>query len=243
MPFPWSASLLPEAVILTAAVGAAAGVLGARVAAAVGGRRPEPLAGRLSAGVAPGAALALLVVVFALPLPRESTTTRATVTPVDSVQGSTRLRVRLDPPDAADDAEWFRVSVFHGGSTKHVGLRQTGRGAYETEGAIPVDSTRDAALRLARGPVLASVTVYSTGDEHGEVPTPLGARTRRFAVEHVLPPVGGWREDLQKVGYAVVAAIAAVWLFCLWRVMMVVEGGRLVPRLPRRSIGSSPTRP
>jgi hypothetical protein len=53
--------------------------------------------------------------------------------------------------------------------------------------------------------------------------------------------VGGWREDLQRVGYGVVAAVAAFWLFWIWRALARLEGRPLIPpRVRRRLAGPRP---
>lgn len=230
MPFPWGPSLLPEAALLAPLGGAAAGVVGARLALAFQGRPPERVAGRLPAGAAVAAALLVGVFVLALPLPREGSSARATVVPFDTAGGSTSLRIRLDPPDAAQGADWFRVAAFHGGSAEQVELREASRGVYVTDRQVPVGRERDVVLRLARGPVLASVTVASAGLEHGEERVPLARRSQRFEAEHALPPVGGFKQDLQRVGYALVSGIALFWLFCVWRALGLLEGRPLRPR-------------
>lgn len=240
MVFPWGAPLLPEAPLLAAALGTAAGVLGARVAAAANGRAPAPLAGRVSARLAGAGALAVLVIVLAFPLPRSGTEARATLVPFDVRDGTANVRVELDPPDAAANAEWFRVSVFHGGSTEQVDLRETGPGTYVSERSFPVGGERDASVRLARESSLAAVAVYSRGLEHGEEAAPLARRTERFETEHALPPVGGFKEDLQKVAYALVAAIAALWLFFVWRALRVLETARPAAPPARRRLTAPP---
>lgn len=229
MPFPWTASLLPEAALLAALAGTAAGLIGARAAAALTATPVPPLTARLPSFAPVAAAFVVLIAIFAIPLERSGTAARATIVPFDSRPGSTQLRVALDPPTAAQDAEWFRVTAFHGGTTEQVALRRVGPGRYITERPVPVGGERDATLRLARGRTLASVTVYSPGDEHGEEPTPLGRRSQRFEAEHALPPVEGWRADLQNAGYAVVAGVALLWLAGVWRGFALLEGRRLVP--------------
>lgn len=226
MPFPWGDSLLPEAALLAPVAGAAAGVVGARVALALAGRPALPL-GRLPARAAVGAALLAIVVVLAIPLSRSGTSARATIAPFETTGDSTRLRVELDPPDTARDADWFRVVAFHGGSTEQVDLREIGAGAYVSERTVPVGGERDAALRLARGSTLASVTVYSSGREHGEERTALARRSERFEQERVLPPVSGFREPLQKVGYVAVGAIALLWLVLLSRALALRQETRV----------------
>lgn len=231
MPYPWTSSLLPEAAILSAVAGLAAGVIGARMAVAF--RAP---AGDASTAPPPRpapvlAAAVALVAVLAFPLPRSGIDARATIVPFAERSDSTRLRVNLDPPGAARDSDWFRVMTIHGGSTSQVDLVPAGGGSYVTDGRVPVGGERDALLRLARGSGLASVTVYSNGDEGHEESTPLARRTEPFEAEHALPPVSGSRADLQSIGYAAVAGIAALWLLALARALARLEGKPLVPRL------------
>lgn len=224
MPFPWGASLLPEAPLLAAVVGTAAGVLAARVAAAAGGDVGAGSPRDVPRGLAPAAGLAL-VVALAVLLARPALDARAALAPFDTRDGSTRLRVTLTPRDAAEGADWFRVSVFHGGSTAQVDLRRVAPGTYVTERAFPASGERTATLRLARGGALASLRVYAGGGEGDERPAPLARRSERFAAEHALPPVAGSRQALQKIGYAVLAAIAAAWLGLLGRAVRALERG------------------
>lgn len=241
-PFPWTASLLPEAPLLAAAAGVAAGVLGARVAAAArraaaAAEQPSWAAGR-GATIAPALALAALVAIFGALLPRPALEARATLEPFATRDGTTQLRVALDPPDAARDADWFRVAVFHGGTTEQVDLREERPGVYVAERPFPAAGERDVMLRLARGGSLASVAVYSSGEAGDEEPAPLARRTAAFEAEHALPAVEGSRATLQKAGYVVVAAIFAGWLLALWRSLRLLEAGQ---RGPRRPPPSAPT--
>ena len=226
MPFPWTPSLLPEAPLLAAVVGVAAGVLGARVAVAARSTEeagPWAGGGHRAGALVPALALAALVVVMVALLGRPDLDVRATVEPFDTRDGATRVRVTLDPPDGARDADWFRVSVFHGGTTEHVEMREEGPGRYVSERAFPTAGGRDATLRLARDGSLVAMTVYSAGGEHGEQAVPLSARTEPFETEHALPAVEGSRATLQKIGYGVVAAVAAGWLLALWRALRLLE--------------------
>lgn len=239
MPIPWPQTLLPEAAVLAAAAGLAAGVIGARMAIAYRAAEDEA---RSTPPAAPRwpvvAAATTLIAVLAVPLSRSGIDAGATIVPYDTRPGSTRLRVALDPPDAARGADWFRVLAIHGGSTSQVELRSTGGGRFITRGRVPVGGERDAVLRLARGTTMASVTVYSRGDETHEQPTALARRTSRFEPEHALPPVGGWRADLQKLGYVLLGAIAAAWLLLLCRALLRIEGAppaRLLRGRPSRA--------
>ena len=239
MPYPWSEGLLPEAALLTATAGTAAGVLAARVGVALTGSDLAAGERRLPAAPAVAAALALIAV-LAVPLPRSGISANATIEPVASTGDSTRLRVTLDPPGAARGADWFRVMAIHGGSTEQVDLRAVGGGTYVTERAVPVGGERDVVLRLARGESMASVMVYSAGDEDHEEAVGLGRRTAPFEPENALPPVSGWRADLQRAGYGVVAAVAAFWLFWIWRALARLEGRPLLPaRLRRRQTSAT----
>ena len=233
MPYPWGESLLPEAALLAPLAAVAAGILGARIARAFGGGREAPAeaAPPVRQAALTAGALLVLVVVLAIPLPREASSARATVVPFETTTDSTAIRVSLDPPAAAADAEWFRIAVFHGGTTEQIDLRETAPGRYVGERRVPLGPERDAVLRLARGASLASIPIYSAGAEHGEEPQPLARRSQRFETEHVLPPVTGSTERLQQAGYGVVAVIAAFWLFWIWRALAVAEGRPLLPSL------------
>lgn len=239
MPIPWPQSLLPEAAVLAAVGAIAAGTIAARVAVALGGRREATTSetgapSRRRPSLALVVAAVALIATLAIPLPRGGIDARVTMTPLDRTPSSTRLAVELDPPEVAKGADWFRLLAIHGGSTSQVELRRTGSGSYVSDGAVPVGDERDVVLRLARGDGMAAVTVYSNGDEAHEEAVSLSRRTTSLEAEHPLPPVDGWRADLQKAGYAIVAAIAAAWLLLIARGIGLSEGGRLFRRRQSR---------
>ena len=59
--------------------------------------------------------------------------------------------MRLDPPDAADDAEWFDVTAWQGGGLVVDPLERVAPGVYRTTEPIPVHGDWKAMIRLHDG--------------------------------------------------------------------------------------------
>ncbi len=73
--------------------------------------------------------------------------------------------VRLDPPDAAEDAEWFNATAWQGGGSVVEPLRETGPGVYETTRPIPVYGNWKSTLRLHKDRQVAGLPIFMPADE------------------------------------------------------------------------------
>jgi hypothetical protein len=162
---PWTSALLPEGIVAGVLAGVAGGVIGGFVGGCLRaperGRAPEPLS-------AP--ALAAVVVVglfaFALPInggpPTRAHFTLRELSPPPARQVAAALR--LDPPDAADDAEWLNVTGWQGGGSVVDPLHRIGPGVYRTTKPIPVHGNWKVTLRLHKGRTVAGLPIYMPPD-------------------------------------------------------------------------------
>ena len=232
MPHPWTASMLPEAVLLATAAAVGAALIGLRTAQAL--RFPgEPLTTHVPRPALAFAAVALLVA-LAIPLPRTGGDgSRAVVTPVPAGDGRADLAVTLDPPDAAKDAEWFEVMSWQGRSKREITqLREVAAGRYETERPVPVAGPDwKTTLRLAKGSNMAAIPVYlPASPESGRPAEALKVRDQAFGSETFLlqrEATGGepWVETL---AYSILAGIVALWLaLTAWSVKLTERRSRL----------------
>ena len=174
-PYPWHLTMMPFAWMFVAA-----GVVCALVGAAMGSvlvGRPSPLRTPLVA-LALAAMYALLV--FNLGSrhadPARVTLAATTVgTPyplvnrdgVPTVSREIALIVTLDPPTAAQGADWFEAMAWQGGPTEkvsHFRMIPTGGGHFRAEGAIPTGGTWKSLVVLHRGNVVEAVPVSMPPD-------------------------------------------------------------------------------
>lgn len=225
MPLPWHASLLP--------LGALWGFVGAVCGAVIGaliGRALSPPADdylvvrqRLPRGV--GVVLAAAAVaLLALPLTSTVHPYRADLTldpPLGIPGGQVHVTLRMHPADAARGSQWFNVTAWQGARTGNGGLvirdlRETSPGVYQTDGTVPVFGEWKALVRLHKGRSLMALPVYLPADPAipaAQVP-PWPNVTRPFQREKRIlqrEAVGG-SQWLQRPAYAVLGALALVWV-------------------------------
>ncbi len=225
MPLPWHASLFP--------LGAVWGFLGAVCGAVIGaliGRALSPpaenvlvLRQRLPRGVGVGLA-AVVVALLALPLTSTVHPYRADLTmdpPLGLPGGNVHVTLRMHPANAAEGARWFNVTAWQGARNGNGGLvirnlHETSPGVYQTDGMVPVFGEWKALVRLHKGRTLMALPIYLPADPAipaKQVP-PWPSVTRPFQREKQIlqrEAVGG-EEWLQRPAYAVLAALALVWV-------------------------------
>src|SRR3954469_2967479 len=152
MPIPWPGELFPEGAIL--GFGAAMG--GALIGAWAGYRldtEPKPTVPWLRRAAVAGAALVAVIVVSSLYKPADAGV-RGSVTTTEVASGAKRTvnaTVRLSPPSAADDAEWFDATAWQGGGLVLDHLKRVGDGVYRTTEPIPVHWNWKSLIRLHHG--------------------------------------------------------------------------------------------
>ena len=151
MPLPWTSALLPEGLLSAALAGLGGGVLGALLAGALRGQLPPPRVARLACV----GAFALLIGVGVNAGIKQPPDARAHVELTDvrpAPQREALATVRLDPPDAADGANWFYILAWQGGDDRVVDrLRRVSDGVYRSTRPIPLHGTWKVGLRLNRG--------------------------------------------------------------------------------------------
>jgi hypothetical protein len=168
---PWTHALVPEGII----AGFIAAVAGGAIGGFVGGslRAPEyerTEESRWPAALAPIAVIGLFV--FALQMDG-GPPTKATFSLHDANPAPKRRvtgTVKLDPPDAAKNAEWINVTAWQGGGSVVDPLKPVGNGVYRIDKPIPVYGNWKATLRLQKGRTVASVPVFLPKDEAVPVP-------------------------------------------------------------------------
>ena len=146
MPIPWPAELLPEAALFGFATAIVGGVLGAWIGSHLA-VTPRPRSPRLRGGAVVAAAALAAMLGVALYKPADEGV-RADLTLTDVSPPPERrvaADVRLDPADAADDAEWLTVTAWQGG-------RPRGRPARAHRPRPLPDHEADPGARRVEGP-------------------------------------------------------------------------------------------
>ena len=210
----WTSALFPEGAVAGFLAAVAAGAIGGWVGGALNAA-DQPRDRELRWAPAVGAAVIVGLCAYALPM-SAGPETRATfalqdVTPPPerTVEGT----VRLDPPDAAEDAEWLNITGWQGGGSIVDHLEEVDEGVYRTTQPIPVYGNWKVTLRLHKDDVVASIPVFMPADDAipvKEIPAkPQFTRPFVLDQENLLrelkEDVPGW---LRGVAYIVVLLIA-----------------------------------
>ena len=165
MTMSWPSALLPEAVIfgLLAAVsgGVLGGAIGRALAPPVEKLAPSPTWAVALAGVG-------LIVAVAFPLPISEPQNISAQVKLTDVTGpperTVNAEVRLSPPDAAENAEWFNATSWQGGGSVVSKMREVSPGVYRSSEPIPVFGNWKATLRLHKGDVVAGLPIFLPKD-------------------------------------------------------------------------------
>ena len=98
--------------------------------------------------------------------------------------------VKLEPADAADDAEWFKATSWQGGGSIVERHAKAGPGEWRTTEPIPVYGNWKATLRLHKGGAIVGLPVFLPEDKAipaKEVPAEANM-TREFVLRQEEPP-------------------------------------------------------
>ena len=247
MPIPWPSELFPEAAVLGLMTALAGALVGAWIGAHLSPTAPPRSAPLRLAATMAATALALSVG-YALYKPADSGV-RADVQVSEERPAPARTisaTVSLDPPTAADDAEWLTVTAWQGDGLVVDRLERTGPGRYRTTEPIPVHGNWKSLLRLHNGNSLSGVPLFLPEDKAipaKEVPATASFK-REFVADHEILQ----REQkaaatgLAAISYGVVVAIALALLALLaWglhRLSLAAGGADTRPPRP-----TSPERP
>jgi hypothetical protein len=130
------------------------------------------------------------------------------------------LTVRLDPPDAADDAEWFNATAWQGGGSALVRMERVAPGTYRTAEPLPVDGSWKSIVRLHTGDAIRGMPVFMPEDP--AIPAKEVAAPPSFTREFVLDKKNLQREQKEGVAgslttgaYLTVLAIATALIAAL----------------------------
>jgi hypothetical protein len=185
MPLPWTGALLPEGLIYAAVAGVAGGLLGALFASAMRADLPRPQVARIACI----GAFVLLIAVAIGAADKQVPDARAQIELTDVKSGPDRealATVKLDPPDTADDANWFYILAWAGGGDRVVDrLERVGPGVYRSTEPIPLGGRWKVGLRLNKG------------HERGAVPMRLPVDRGLPNAEQQLPAVAT-KEELER---------------------------------------------
>jgi hypothetical protein len=213
MPLPWNAALLPEAPVLALLAALAGGLLGAHLGCGLQGHATFPR-------LLPPAALALVGACIAVPLATDDgAPIRATVALEETRPAPQRevlATVRLDPPDAADDAKWLHAMAWQGGGSRPVELHHVGDGVYRTTEPVPVHGDWKTMVRLHRGRAILALPLYmpeDSGIPAREVPAEPRLE-RSFQADHEIlrREERGAASWLSGAAYGILAVVALAWL-------------------------------
>ena len=256
MPIPWTADLLPEAVVLSLAAGVAGGVLGGLAGRAVApdGVEHQATPRGLAAAAWVGAAL---VIGFPL-LVTEDTASTATVaatpagTDADTGAPVADLAIPLSGPaaDVAGDAAWFHVLAWQGSDGDTDGgfvlseLTQDDDGVWHTVDPVPVGGSFKTILRLHAGDEMMGVPLYLPADpelDAAEVALPSPGEARPFEREKSILQREARTDNasMERAAYAALVLVAALWMVAItWALRRldpsVDSGGSDRPLLVRR---------
>jgi hypothetical protein len=165
MPLPWPSHLLGEAIAYAVPVAVAAGLVGAFLFCGLD-RREAPATSRPVVATFVLSTLVIAGVVVGLRT-TDPAQVRASVTLSEVRDAPARevvATVRLDPPDAAREADWFTTLAYQGKEPLRLDtLKQIAPGVFRTV-ALPVHSRWKTVLRLHRGSQMSSLPIFLPGD-------------------------------------------------------------------------------
>jgi hypothetical protein len=238
MPLPWPEAAFPEAALLGFATAIGAATIGAWIGTHLS---PEPLerSPLLRRAALCSAAVLAALVAYGLYTPtQEGVSAQVSLRDAGGSAGrEVEATVRLDPPDAAADAEWFDVTAWQGGGLVVAPLERTGPGVYRSTEPIPVYGNWKAMIRLHDVNSLTALPIYLPRDAAipvGEVPAPAHF-TRAFGDEYKLlqREQKGGSPLLVALAYSTVAAITLSLLALLaWALHRLSAGVRPTRRRP-----------
>jgi hypothetical protein len=222
MPLGWSGDMLPEAIVVVAVAGTAAGTLGGCIGRALSDddipRQPTP---RLAFALAWFGLVAAIGVALPMTAHRDW---NADLAFQPAAQDTAYLTVHLHPDDAADGAAWFDVLWWQGspdgqdGGFEITDFVRQGDGGFVTAARVHVAGPGKTLVRLHTGTSVQSVPVHlpeDTAIPADGVPAVDGTRT--FAPDKRILQREARTDNvnLERAAYVVLALIATAWIAVL----------------------------
>lgn len=217
MPISWPTALFPEIALVAPVAAVGAGLLGGYIGRAM---QPWEAVRRHAPAWLPAAAGLAVLAALAYPMPVSSSrvvTADVTLTDVrPTPERRAMATVVLDPPDAADGAEWLAALSYQGGGSHVDRLERIAEGRYRTVRPLELHGKWKSVIRLHAGSTMISVPVYLPADPVIPV-TGVDAPqrfTRRFVADSALlrreekPGLDG----LRTAGYSLMFALAMLWI-------------------------------
>jgi hypothetical protein len=222
MPYPWHASMFPEAALLGLAAALAGGVVGGLIGRSLlppdATRQPTP---RGAAGLAWAAVAACL----AIPMPvqaHKSWNATVTLHPVaDAAGAAARVELQVAPAGAPQHADFFEALAWQGAKKGDGGLvlapfHSLGGGCYATDKAVPLHGTWKTMVVLHKGDGLQDIPLYLPEDKAIPAPaviTASGTTTHFMREKDVLQrEATGGNVNLQRAAYAGLTLLAMAWI-------------------------------
>jgi NAD(P)-dependent dehydrogenase (short-subunit alcohol dehydrogenase family) len=206
---PWGRALLPGIAVAVVA-GFAAAVLGTAAGRTLRGYGP----GLPGALVAVSGGLALLALV--VPFPRHAAPATATVRTTAAGPGRVDVAVTVDKPDVVENADWFEVFAWQGGSLVRSPLHRVSATEWRTTSSVPVGGSWKTMVRFAKRDALAAAPVAFPADPA------IGAPAIPLADGRTLPLYRDTRLLMREahagatwpaaVAYGTLGLIASVWV-------------------------------
>jgi hypothetical protein len=164
-PYEWTSDLLPEVIPFALAMSLAGGAIGAWLGSHLMVSDPIRTTAMRWSAVA-GALVVTAGIAYGLQEGGgERITGSVTLTDVESSSGRVaEATLRLDPPDAAENAEWVSAIAWQGDGLITEPMTRVSEGVYETQTPLPVDGPWKTALRLQIGDRLLGIPVYLPED-------------------------------------------------------------------------------
>lgn len=247
MPLPWPETLIADAWAPTLATAIAAGLIGAFLASALAAAEGEQRRGtRFAAPSVLPAALGAVVIAAVVALyvgdsvPRGIAGEVALTEVRSGPQRTVDATIRVDPPDAIDDARWITVTGWQGGERLHLEhLTESEPGVFETSEPLPVHGTWKTMIRVHRDDALLALPIYLPADSAipaEEIPAP--PRFERAFVDETQILQRELRDDVP--GYLAAVAYALVGL-CVLAIIVLL--GWVLVRAARAGSRTPPGRP
>jgi hypothetical protein len=165
---PWPSEMLVEGALCGFVAAVAGGVTGGFIGRALSS--PELGADPVPRVALPAALIALVAVgAYATPV-SSGERIRAEVTLTDVKPPPERkvdVQVKLDPPDAADGADWFETTAWQGkaGHSPVAPLEEVSPGVWRSTEPVPVHGDWKTTVRLHKGFAIQGLAIYFPEDE------------------------------------------------------------------------------